>query len=129
MYKVYLLLSLSLIGLGEMLSGAKKNGDHLLNNNKQYNDTLYFDKNLPVFKANKCLASLLTAVVRANKQYYKPDKFFYSLMFKKGDHAKYLNISIEKWSAAKSIDYSGVIKFDYATFLCSGDFLNDSSVL
>jgi hypothetical protein len=94
--------------------------------NIQFSDTIYFNKNLPVYKANACLTNLLMAIVKANKHYYSPNKFFYSLTFNKGKSVKYVNISAEQWDAAKSLDYSGVIKINYATFLCRGDFATDS---
>jgi hypothetical protein len=127
MHKVVLLFILSLAGLCNTYREAKNDSICSMPiTNKQSSDTIYFDKNLPVYKASVCLTNLLVAIVKANKQYYSPNKFFYSLTFNKGKSVKYVNISAEQWHASKSLDYSGVIKINYATFLCRGDFATDS---
>lgn len=118
-----LLIAVGVCGNYRELKGS---GNSILGNKSSNTDTIYFDKSLPVYQARACLSSLLTAVVKANKKYYSPDEFFYSLSFNKGKAVKYLNITAEHWTAAKSLDYSGVIKLNNATFLCRGDFATDS---
>lgn len=127
MHRSSLLLILLIGGLVERPSEVEDNINYPISHSSIANgDTASVDKNLPVYQAKPCLSSLLMAVGKANKKYYSPDTFFYSLTFLKAARVKYLNISVERWKAAKSLDYSGVIKFNYVIFLCSGDFATDS---
>jgi hypothetical protein len=127
MHKILPLFILLLIGLSDTSRGLKNDSSHpILTHSVQVGDTIYFDKNLPVYKTNACLTNLLVEIAKSNRQYYNQDKYFYSLTFDKGESVKYMNVSAEQWDAATSLDYSGVIKINYATFLCRGDFAADS---
>ena len=84
-----------------------------------------FDQRLPEYQVDACLYKLLLAVVRSNTQYYKPDKFFYSLIIKKRKKYQDLFIMPELWKKAKRLDYVGVVKVANISFLCHGGFEND----
>jgi hypothetical protein len=46
-------------------------------------DTDIIKKRLPVYHSSPCIEDLLRQVVKANRGYYDPKKYFYSLSFKK----------------------------------------------
>lgn len=94
--------------------------------NTYSNDSNYFDKRLPEYQVSPCLFNLLTSIEKSNTKFYSPTKFFYSLTFNKGNNQKYLNVTPEEWSNAKSMDYTGILKIKNVTFLFRGDFENDS---
>jgi hypothetical protein len=46
-------------------------------------DTNVVKKKLPIYRASPCIENLLRQVVKANRGYYDPKKYFYSLSFKR----------------------------------------------
>ena len=92
----------------------------------QDNDSTRLDKKLSEYQINPCLSILLTSVADANRKYYNADTFFYALTFKRGKNQKYLSISTDRWHDAKLLDYDGMIKVKNISFLCRGDFKEDS---
>jgi len=45
--------------------------------------TNLIEKKLPIYHASPCIENLLRQVVKANRGYYDPKKYFYSLSFKR----------------------------------------------
>lgn len=99
--------------------------DSIKSNHAKSTYVTSFDQRLPEYQVDACLYKLLLSVVRSNTQYYKPDKFFYSLIIKKREKYQDLFIMPELWKKAKRLDYVGVVRVTNMSFLCHGDFAND----
>lgn len=83
-------------------------------------------KRLPLYHASPCIEDLLKQVTNANRRYYDPQEYFYSLSFKKDARKRYLVIETGKYKSSRVFDYVGVIKVDKSIFLCRGDIAADT---
>jgi hypothetical protein len=89
-------------------------------------DTGIIKKRLPIYRASSCIEDLLKQVTKANRRYYDPKEYFYSLSFKENGNNRYLVIETGKYKSSRVFDYRGVIKVDKAIFLCRGDIDADT---
>jgi hypothetical protein len=89
-------------------------------------DTGIIKKRLPVYHASSCIEDLLKQVTKANRRYYDPKEYFYSLSFKKDARKRYLVIETSKYKSSRVVDYVGVIKVNKSIFLCRGDIAADT---
>lgn len=89
-------------------------------------DTSIVKKRLPLYHASSCIEDLLKQVTKANRRYYDPKEYFYSLSFKKDARKRYLIIETGKHKSRGVLDYIGVIKVDKSIFLCRGDIAADT---
>jgi len=122
----FLLIILSINCIGQI--GKSKSKRKVF---KSQSDSIYLNKNLPVFYVDSCLYDLFEEVVNAdsNSIAYPPATYFYSLYFSKKAKTKgfqYLSVWPRLWNNSEYMDYIGVIKIGKMTFLCRGDFEADS---
>ena len=89
-------------------------------------DTNVVKKKLPIYRASPCIENLLRQVVKANRGYYDPKKYFYSLSFKREGDKRFLVIESGKYKSSRVFDYVGVIKIYSSIFLCRGDIATDT---
>lgn len=89
-------------------------------------DTDIIKKRLPIYHSSSCIEELLRQVVKANRGYYDPNKYFYSLSFKKEGGKRYLVIESGKYKSSRVFDYVGVMKIYGSIFLCRGDIASDT---
>jgi hypothetical protein len=89
-------------------------------------DTSLIKKRLPLYHASSCIEDLLKQVTKANRRYYDPKEYFYSLSFKKDARKRYLVIETGKYKSSRVFDYVGVIKVNKSIFLCRGDIAADT---
>ena len=88
--------------------------------------TNLIEKKLPIYHASPCIENLLRQVVKANRGYYDPKKYFYSLSFKREGDKRFLVIESGKYKSSRVFDYVGVIKIYSSIFLCRGDIATDT---
>lgn len=89
-------------------------------------DSFKVNNTFTVYTAVPCLSNLLVSIVDSNKQFYKNEKFFYSLTFKLNNGNRRITIEARLWDAPGKEQYKGVINIGNALFLCSGDLEKDS---
>lgn len=89
-------------------------------------DTGTIEKKLRLYHASSCIEDLLKQVTKANRKYYDPKEYFYSLSFKKDGSKRYLVIETGRYKSSRAFDYVGVIKVNKSIFLCRGDIAADT---
>jgi hypothetical protein len=90
------------------------------------NDSIFVNKDLPIFEISPCVKKILIAVEKSNSKHYKTGKSFYGLIFNNRKKYRYLEIFSDQWNDAKDTSYIGAIKLDQAIFLCGGNVVDNS---
>src|SRR5450631_983484 len=123
-----LILSFLLISSGKSENAFAKYADYktAIRRNEFISDTNSIKKKLPIYHAVPCIDKLLRQVVEVNHKYYDPNKYFYSLSFKKEGGKRYLVIESSLYNSCKVFDYLGAMKISGSTFLCRGDIAADT---
>jgi len=92
------------------------------------NDNYYhLKKNLISYRIDSCISPLLTAIVEldTNRNRFPPEEYFYSLDYRRGKDYREIEISPLRWEKSFSLDFDGIIKIGWMSFLISGNFKGD----
>ena len=81
---------------------------------------------IPIYHASPCIENLLREAAKANRRYYDPNIYFYSLSFRKERNHRYLLIEPGRYKSSIAFDYVDVLKISSSIFLCRGDIAADT---
>ena len=77
------------------------------------------------YSVDSCLYLLLRDVANADKKTYSREEMYYSLDFEPMKNSRYMAVTLERWKAARYLDYTGVLKVDSSFFLLTGNYIKD----